>query len=78
MTRECYASFRSSYTALTLVVGLVAVTKSGSHCPFLDGMLFPFVRDPFGGGWMLKSWADEAGIDFYKAALQVYGDRAKM
>mmetsp|Transcript_6273 Transcript_6273/g.13049 ORF Transcript_6273/g.13049 Transcript_6273/m.13049 type:complete len:482 (-) Transcript_6273:40-1485(-) len=58
--------------------GLVAVTKSGSHCPFLDGMLFPFVRDPFGGGWMLKSWADEAGIDFYKAALQVYGDRAKM
>jgi predicted alpha/beta-fold hydrolase len=54
---------------------LVAVTKTGSHCPFLDGFLFPFVRDPLYGGWMLNSWADQVSIEFYRASLEVYGDR---
>lgn len=55
--------------------GLIAVTKTGSHCPFLDGTFFPFTRDPLHGGWMLSSWADTASVEFYKAALTVYGDR---
>jgi predicted alpha/beta-fold hydrolase len=58
--------------------GLIAVTKTGSHCPFLDGRWVPFIRDPLDGGWMLKSWADEVGVEFYVAALQVYDERRFM
>jgi predicted alpha/beta-fold hydrolase len=54
---------------------MVAVTKTGSHCPFLDGFFFPFVRDPLYGGWMLNSWADQVSVDIYRASLEVYGDR---
>jgi len=53
---------------------IVAVTHLGSHCPFLDGY-WPFVKDPFTKGVMLKSWADQSIIDFYSAAMEVYGDR---
>jgi predicted alpha/beta-fold hydrolase len=63
---------------------ILAVTRSGSHCPFLDtgsnswwnplSLLFPaLTRDPFNGGWMLDSWADRVSIEFYQAALEVYG-----
>jgi predicted alpha/beta-fold hydrolase len=68
---------------------ILAVTRSGSHCPFLDtsastggqssimnpfSYLFPaMIRDPFNGGWMLDSWADRVAIEFYLAALEVYG-----
>jgi len=54
---------------------IVAVTKTGSHCPFLDGKFIPFVKDPLHGGFMLNSWADTVSIEYYKAALQVYNDR---
>ncbi|GMH67400.1 hypothetical protein TrRE_jg252 [Triparma retinervis] len=55
--------------------GLIAVTKTGSHCPFLDGTFFPWTRDPFNGYWMISSWADTAAVEFYKSALQVYDER---
>jgi hypothetical protein len=55
--------------------GIVAVAKTGSHCPFLDGKWIPFVNDPVTGGIMLNSWADQSIAEFYAAALQVYGDR---
>jgi len=57
--------------------GMVAVARTGSHCPFLCGRnrWLPFVRDPLNGGWMLNSWADEVSIEFYRATLDVYGDR---
>lgn len=58
--------------------GLIAVSRTGSHCPFLDGTFFPFVRDPLWGGWMLNSWADQVSVDFYTAALQVYDERRFM
>lgn len=59
--------------------GMVAVARTGSHCPFLcsrDRWL-PFVRDPLNGGWMLNSWADQVAIDYYLATLHVYGDERR-
>jgi len=58
--------------------GMVAVAKTGSHCPFLDcenKWFMPATRDPLFGGWMLSSWADQVAIEYYLAALKVYGDR---
>ena len=59
--------------------GLVAITNGGSHCPFLDGgMRNMLARDPL-GGWMLNSWADSSIVEWYGAALKVYGEeRARM
>ncbi|KAL7537031.1 hypothetical protein ACHAWF_005638 [Thalassiosira exigua] len=61
--------------------GMVAVTYTGSHCPFLCGgdsrwtPWMPLARDPLTGGWMLRSWADEVTVEYFRAALEVYGDR---
>jgi len=57
--------------------GLVAVTYTGSHAPFVCARdrWAPFTRDPLTGGWMLNSWADQVTIKYYQAALEVYGDR---
>jgi len=56
--------------------GIIVVTKTGSHCPFLDGeSWWPFVHDPYSGGIMLNSWADQSIAEFYVAALKVYNDR---
>lgn len=56
--------------------GIIAVTKTGSHCPFLDGgWWYPFVRDPVTDGWMLNSWVDQSVVEFYDAALRVYDER---
>ena len=65
---------------------LVAVTHTGSHCPFLDttathgsrtvgGLLPGWVEDPLFGGFMLDSWADRVFLQYYQAALKVYHDR---
>jgi hypothetical protein len=57
--------------------GMVAVTYTGSHCPFIctrDRWL-PLVNDPLTGGYMLNSWADQIAIEYFKAALDVYGNR---
>ena len=54
----------------------VVVTRTGSHCSFLDGPWYwPFVVDPYSGGIMLNSWADQSIAEFYKAALEIYNDR---
>ena len=47
-------------------------TNSGSHCPFLDGWLLPFTRDPVSGplGVMLESYADRATAEFFCACLE--------
>jgi len=54
---------------------MIAVTRTGSHCPFLDGSFSPFISDPLYGGWMISSWADKVAIEYYRAALEVYGNR---
>lgn len=56
---------------------IVAVSWTGSHCPFLCSRdkLLPFVKDPFSGGWMLNSWADEVSMNYYLATLQLFNDR---
>eukprot|EP00615_Pteridomonas_danica_P012783 CAMPEP_0114338818 /NCGR_PEP_ID=MMETSP0101-20121206/7295_1 /TAXON_ID=38822 ORGANISM="Pteridomonas danica, Strain PT" /NCGR_SAMPLE_ID=MMETSP0101 /ASSEMBLY_ACC=CAM_ASM_000211 /LENGTH=327 /DNA_ID=CAMNT_0001471537 /DNA_START=203 /DNA_END=1183 /DNA_ORIENTATION=- len=41
--------------------GVLALTNSGSHCPFIDGHVFPFVRDHVrysegGTGFMIANW----------------------
>ncbi|CAB9520450.1 Inherit from COG: Alpha beta hydrolase [Seminavis robusta] len=63
--------------------GILAVTKTGTHCPFLDSsstgntLLPSLVQDPYNGGWMLDSWVDRVAMEFYQAALQVYGDERR-
>ncbi len=58
--------------------GLVAVTSTGSHCPFLDSPLF--IQDPLkereDGGLIINSWADTSIVEFYRAATKVYAERA--
>ena len=80
--RSCLLTYRRRRSFAQIVRdskrGLIAVTKTGSHCPFLDGRWFPFIKDPLTGKWMLKSWADEASVEFYVAALQVYDERRFM
>ena len=57
--------------------GMVAVTYTGSHCPFLctRNRWLPFVTDPLTGGYMLNSWADQVAIEYYLAASDVYAKR---
>merc|ERR1719401_2913597 len=57
--------------------GMVAVTYTGSHGPFVCARdrWVPFTSDPLTGGWMLNSWADRVAIEYYQAALDVYGER---
>jgi hypothetical protein len=57
--------------------GMVAVTYTGSHCPFIctRNRWLPFVEDPLAGGYMLNSWADQVAIEYYRAALDVFGTR---
>jgi predicted alpha/beta-fold hydrolase len=59
--------------------GLIAITNSGSHCPFLDGGYTNLiVKDPLFGGYMLNSFADHSIVEFYEAVLTVYDDRRFM
>jgi predicted alpha/beta-fold hydrolase len=53
-------------------LGLLVLTNSGSHCPFLDGTVLPFIRDPLsfsegGTGLMLSSWSDEAALEWFSS-----------
>jgi len=43
------------------VPGIVCITKSGSHCPMLDGRLCPVRRKTKS----LATWSDEAVFDFF-------------
>lgn len=63
-----------SYSALVgeSKLGLLAITRSGSHCPFLDGVFNPFVRDPLGCGgflttFMQRNWVDAAVVEWCNA-----------
>lgn len=57
--------------------GVLAITPTGSHCPFLDGRLAPFVRLPMClGGIALNSWAESCTLDFFESVLRVYHDRS--
>lgn len=58
--------------------GMVAVTYTGSHAPFLCCRNGWLVNDSLTGGWMLNSWADQVAIEYYRAALDVYSDRKFM
>lgn len=58
--------------------GLLAVSKTGTHCPFLDSsnyFLPAVMEDPYTGEWMLDTWGDRVSIEFYKAALEVFNER---
>lgn len=51
-------------------VGLLLMSPSGSHCPFLDGGFWPFVRAPKAlGGLVIKSWADSCILEFFEGYL---------
>ena len=54
--------------------GIIAVTKTGSHCPFLDGTFLPITKDPLFQGYMINSWADSATVEYYQNVLSVYGE----
>jgi len=50
--------------------GLLLMTPSGSHCPFLDGALWPFLRVPRALGWLTcASWADLCVLEFFEGFL---------
>merc|ERR1712039_1128686 len=50
--------------------GLLLMTPSGSHCPFLDGMLWPFVQVPSAlGSLTIASWADACILEFFEGYL---------
>lgn len=54
---------------------ILAVTHTGSHCPFLcsRNRWLPLTKDPLSGGWMIRNWADEVTIDYFRATIEVYG-----
>merc|ERR1712187_877501 len=46
--------------------GMLLMSPSGSHCPFLDGMFFPFLRVPRAlGSVVIASWADLCILEFF-------------
>jgi len=50
--------------------GLLLMAPSGSHCPFLDGSIFPATRVlPSLGGFTLSSWADSCALEFFEGFL---------
>jgi len=56
--------------------GMVAVARSGSHAPFLCNRNNRWlVFDALTGGYMINSWSDQVAIEYFQAALEVYGDR---
>ena len=51
---------------------IIAVTKSGSHCPFFDaadGLVIPDALQP---GYMLDSWADSVMVEWFDAAGSLF------
>ena len=50
--------------------GMLLITPSGSHCPFLDGIWWPFATVPRGlGSLICSSWADRCILEFYEGYL---------
>ena len=51
--------------------GILALVPSGSHCPFLDGVVWPFRFVPWRcGGIILNNWADETAIAWFEHAVR--------
>jgi len=47
--------------------GMLLISSTGSHCPFLDGYLWPFERVPLWlGGVMLNCWAERCALEFFQ------------
>ena len=60
---------RHSQLTRATPLGVLAVTATGSHCPFLDGRICPFRRDAVNGTIMLDSWSDRATTEWLQAWL---------
>ena len=51
--------------------GLLALTPTGSHCPFLDGWLLPLRLLPWKhGGITIRNWSDDRTVEWFKHHLQ--------
>ena len=53
----------------------VAITPSGSHCPFLDGGNFGFM-EKVEGVWMLKNWSESVTVEFLEKVVLVDGEES--
>eukprot|EP00929_Paragymnodinium_shiwhaense_P006858 TRINITY_DN110810_c0_g1_i1.p1 TRINITY_DN110810_c0_g1~~TRINITY_DN110810_c0_g1_i1.p1 ORF type:complete len:483 (+),score=30.42 TRINITY_DN110810_c0_g1_i1:90-1538(+) len=50
--------------------GMLLITPSGSHCPFLDGFIFPFTFVSRAlGGLIISSWGDRSVLEFFEGYL---------
>eukprot|EP00927_Polykrikos_kofoidii_P041833 TRINITY_DN35697_c0_g1_i1.p1 TRINITY_DN35697_c0_g1~~TRINITY_DN35697_c0_g1_i1.p1 ORF type:complete len:485 (+),score=57.21 TRINITY_DN35697_c0_g1_i1:63-1517(+) len=57
--------------------GLLLITRSGTHCPFLDGALSPFRHVARGlGGWICASWAEFCTLEFFEGHLTEHRRRS--
>ncbi|CAE7350729.1 Catsper1, partial [Symbiodinium microadriaticum] len=69
-TPEGSASGVSERAAKELLSGENHATLPSSHCPFLDGSIFPATRVlPSLGGFTLSSWADSCALEFFEGFL---------
>jgi len=58
---------------------VLAFTPSGSHCPFLDGYLFPFTIIPLRLGLLqLSCWSETATLDFFESSLETFGPEPEL
>jgi len=54
--------------------GMLLISSTGSHCPFLDGRLWPFERVPMWlGGFILNSWCERCTLEFFAGYLEETG-----
>lgn len=50
--------------------GMLLLPTSGSHCPFLDGTIFPYsVVQPHLGWLTLSNWGERCAIEFFESIL---------
>lgn len=77
VVQNCYGKMPGHEDGLTFVemvekspCGLLLITPSGSHCPFLDGTFWPFVSVPQAlGRLVIASWADYCILEFFEGYL---------
>lgn len=50
---------------------IVVTTRSGSHVPFFDGRVMPFVKDALYPYFMIDSWADAVMIEYFDALKEI-------
>lgn len=77
VVKNCYGKMPGRDDGLTFVdmikkspCGMLLISPSGSHCPFLDGTLWPFLRvSRTLGGLVIASWADSCILEFFEGFL---------